>query len=322
MGDGVTAAARHGGGRTRRLSPKVRRLLREQGLDASQVEGTGVGGRITPSDVQRRAGTDGRARPAQRPGRGARPVLASPLARRLLRDAGVDPRRVVGTGPGSSITRRDAARAIDEARAPTTTDDVATLEVEVDLTRLLLGVAAARDVVRRRTGVELTPLAPVVHAACRSLRRHPVCNGSPAPRDDEPTEQRDVDLGVVTGGGEVLSPMLACAQDLTVTALAERIARLREGDGGRGDPGTFTVRDGPEATLAWDRQAAALALGPVEQRSVTIADEFGHDAVTTRWQATLQLAHDPRRIDDRAAAAFLDDLRRELESVDLLAGVA
>ena len=324
MGDRVTTAARDRGGRSRRLSPKVRRLLREHDLEAARVRGTGIGGRITPADVERRAHGSA-TRPAPRPGRGARPVLASPLARRLLREAGVDPVEVTGTGPDHGVTGRDAARAIERARSATTaSEDVATLAVDVDLTRLLLDVAAARDAFRRRTGTELTPLAPVVHATCRSLRRHPVCNGSHAPTEGGAAAQHDVDLGIVTPDGDLLAPTLACAQDLTVTALAERIARLR-GGGGETDgdrTGTFTVGEGRVATLSWERQAAALALGPVEQRSVTIADEFGHDAVTTRWQATLHLAHDPRRVDEDAATAFLADLRRELESVDLLAGAA
>ena len=314
MATTTTTGARSAPAAGLRLSPKVRRLLREHGLQPGDVEGTGRAGRITPGDVERRVGgRRGGTRPGRRPDRGSGPVLASPLARRLLREAGIAPADVAGTGPGHSVTRADATRAIRRARTATPSDR-ATATVEVDLTRLLHATAAARHEVSRTRGVDLPPLAAIAHATCRSLRRHPELNGA---GPDDPGPHRDVDLRVVADDAAV-TPTIACAQDLTVAALAERLARpAADGDGGS----TFTIGEGEPRATATDR-TAALHVGTPAQRPVALADEFGGDTTATRWRAPLRLTYDPDRVDGPTARAFLTDLARELETVDLLAGVA
>jgi pyruvate dehydrogenase E2 component (dihydrolipoamide acetyltransferase) len=108
--------------RDRRLSPRVRRLLGEHGLEPEGIRGTGPGGRITPADVQRAAAGPGE-------GPSWRGLRLSPLVRRLLREHDLDPRRLSGSGPGGRVTPDDvraaAAATPDEPTAATPTPEPA-----------------------------------------------------------------------------------------------------------------------------------------------------------------------------------------------------
>jgi pyruvate dehydrogenase E2 component (dihydrolipoamide acetyltransferase) len=115
----------------RRLSPKVRRLLRERELEASGVTGSGTRGRITPADVlafRPETTPTARTRPSSErthPAAPRRRVVASPLVRRLLREAGLTVAEVEGTGPAGRVTRDDVRRAA-EATGPVSRDLPAT----------------------------------------------------------------------------------------------------------------------------------------------------------------------------------------------------
>ncbi len=301
-----------------RLSPKVRRLLREHDLEPTDVTGTGTRGRITPGDVDRTARGDHGRRPTTPPRRGR--ALASPLARRLLRDAGLGPEDIAATGP---VTADLARREIDRARGRDVAvgDAPGTVTIDLDLTRLLHGVGRLHQPVLRRTGIELTPLAPLAHAVCRALRRHP---GVHAP--DRPDQQRDVDLALVQPAADgAVTTVVACAQDLTVPALAARAAHGRAGQDA--DPAAHAsfalVGDGWGDTPDGSRvdSPLRLTLSAAEQRQVAGADEFGGATTSTRWIASAHLAYDASQLGAGPVEQFLDDLRRELETVDLLAAV-
>jgi pyruvate dehydrogenase E2 component (dihydrolipoamide acetyltransferase) len=111
----------------RRLSPKVRRLLRERELEASGVTGSGRRGHITPADVlafrPETTPTDHTRPSSERthPAAPSRRVVASPLVRRLLRETGLTVAEVEGTGPAGRVTRDDVRRAA-EATGPVSRD--------------------------------------------------------------------------------------------------------------------------------------------------------------------------------------------------------
>lgn len=303
------------------LSPKVRRLLRDNGIEPGAVTGTGRRGRITPDDVERSARGPDHTRPRGRTGRREGRVLASPLARRLLRDHGLSPHDIAASGP---ITRRVVEDAISRGAAAARQDGWTTITRQVDLTRVLHAVGGAHARVQRRTGVELTTSAPIAHAVCRSLRRTPALHTS-----GEPPAPRDVDLAVVLDGTDgPVAPVLPCAQDLTVEGLAARLAAHRtEPDGATGAPSFALAGDGWRETPAVPAGllpdgTATLVVDRAQQQAVTTADEFGGDTTSTRWLTTLRLSHDARRVDATTAERFLDDLTQELETVDLLAAVA
>lgn len=366
-----------------RLSPKVRRLLREHDLDPTDIPATN-GGRVTVSDVEqvvrdRRAGGPGAG--ASQSTRRPRTTVASPLVRRLLRDGGVGPHQVVATGTGGRVTREDAERAVEAARRQTQTagdrgtsvppaapaaarGDTAgrsetvelprtrrtiaermheslrttaqlTAVVEVDMTRLMTAHAAVRDQVQRRTGVPLTPLAPIAHAACRVLRRHPVLNASIALEEGTATYHRDVHLGIAVDTEHgLMVPTVRRAQDLTVAALSERIAdlaeraRTRELTPDEISGGTFTITNTGSRGVMLDTpilnppQVGILATTLIEKRPVVVTDEFGGDTLAIRRMSYLCMTYDHRLVDGADAARFLTDLKHELETADLLAGAA
>lgn len=299
---------------TPRLSPKVRRLLREHGLAPDEVPGTGAGGRPTPGDVVRAAGGHPDARPAPRSG-GTRPPLASPLARRLLRDAGLTLDDVPAVPANDPVTSGVVARLLDErtggSRARSTPG---THTADVDLSRLLVAIAGATDAVRRRSGVDLPLLAPVALATCRALRRHPAIAGD--------VGTAELAVAVPTGDSSATAGIPG-ALDLTVTGLTTRLADLA------GQATDDALPAGTDAFVltdeAWVGTAAAgearpgLVLGTPEQRPVEVTDEHGLPATATRWVTTLRLTGTN---DEATAMAFLGDLRRELGRPDLLSDVA
>jgi pyruvate/2-oxoglutarate dehydrogenase complex dihydrolipoamide acyltransferase (E2) component len=313
-----------------RLSPKVRSLLRQHGLGVEDVPGSGAGGRVTPHDVLRVAGDPGGTGRA-----GGTTVLASPLARRILRESGVDPAGVQGSGPRGCITRADADRAVrgvptqPAPATPAAVTDHGARAVEVDLTRLLVALAGVQDTAVTRTGAPVPPLAALVVACYRALRHHPALASSPA--DDAAARSAHVDLGVaVEAGDRLVAPPIPAAQDLNVLGLSRRIADLRDrarrGEVDTDARSTFVVADAGDAPGA-DAQptpasgGALLVLGPVQARRTTSTDALGMEVVSTRHVATLRLAHDLPRFPDDDADAFLRDLVREVESGDLLVGL-
>lgn len=311
MGAGTMTVAR-GLGDAPRLSPKVRRLLREHGLAAGDVRGTGAGGRPTPDDVVATATGSAGDGPARRPDRGARPALASPLARRLLREAGLSLDDVPAVAANTPVTRSVVTRVLDDRdRAAGAPQPDA---VDVDLTALLTAMARTDEVVQQRTGTALPLLAPVALATCRALRRQPALGG----------DARDVGLAVVvpTNDGP-RAAAIAAAQDLTVTALADRLSELAA-RGARGelaaDDAGFVLTDaawvgdgGPSTTTV------GLVLGAPTERTVEVTDALGQPATATRWVSTLRLTG---ATDDEVAAAFLADVQRELLTPTLLSDLA
>lgn len=138
-----------------RLSPKVRRLLRGHRLAVEHVTGTGAGGRVTPDDVRRAAAGDAS---------GARSRLASPLARRLLRDAGLDLADV--SSDGSPITRAAAERAVRAAAADTTHADGHARE-----DRPAPSPSPARPEVPADPRTQTVPLSPARRATAERMHR-------------------------------------------------------------------------------------------------------------------------------------------------------
>lgn len=315
----------------RRLSPKVRRLLHEHDLQARAVAGTGRGGRVTPHDVLGAAGVPRQT--ARGAGRGS--VLASPLARRLLRHAGLDLPAAARANDHRPITRADAERLIDELSvetdagsplaAPARADAVAV--VEADVGRLLAELAAGDDAFRLHNGFELTVEVAVASAMAAVLVRRPELAGAPG------AASPGINIGFVTTRPD--EPALAVvpdAQYLTVAGLARRAraaagaAAERSGSdeqppAGATEP-TVVVASGDVAS-AGIAPASGLGLLTVETatpRRVTGTDELGHELVRTRPHATLRLHHHGDGTTHEAAVALLEELGAAMTAWSLPVG--
>jgi pyruvate dehydrogenase E2 component (dihydrolipoamide acetyltransferase) len=313
-----------------RLSPKVRRLLREHGLQARAVAGTGAAGRVTPHDVLGAAGVPRRA--------SAGSVLASPLARRLLRDVGLDDTEVSRANGGRRITRVDAERIVDELSAgtanggttaqPSRTEDAA--EAVVDVGRLLAALAVTGEDFSSHNGFALEFEVAVASAVASVLARRPDLAGPGAePVVEAGRSYPSVHVGFVVP--ETDAPSVAVvpdAQYLTVAGLARR-ARAAVERARRGEPApagqvapTVVVASG---AVAPDGLGASAVLGLLTvddptPRRVAGVDSLGYEVVSTRPHATLRLHHAATRVSDEAAASFLAEVATAVTAWSLPVG--
>jgi len=290
-GGSAPANASDGG----KLSPAVRRLLREHSLDPADIDGSGRDGRITAEDISRHVS-----------GQGAQ--IAAP-------EAGGDVRV-----PHSSMRRRVAEHM---ARSMAVAPHVTTL-FEADLTR----VFAHRDrhaANFERQGARLTLTAYFVSACARALRAHPELNSSF--EEDALVLRADCNIGVGTalGSGGLIVPVIHRAQELDLLGTAQRLGQLvAAARAGKLTPenvrgGTFTISNhGVGGSLLAapivinQPQVAILGVGKVERR-VCVLDVDGTEAIGVRSMCYLTLTIDHRALDAFQANAFMTRIVSTLE---------
>jgi 2-oxoglutarate dehydrogenase E2 component (dihydrolipoamide succinyltransferase) len=291
----------------RRYSPVVQRIAAEHGVDLSQVEGTGRGGRVRKQDVLAFLESAPMEEPPLHIESPYRPEPVAPAP------AAPAPSPVI-SGDGLSRMRRQIGehmkRSLDTAATCTTW-------IEVDMSRV--------EVARARLGV--TALSFVARASIDALREHPALN---AWLDgDAYTRHTDVNLGIAVSLGEdgLIVPVLARAHELSVEGLATRIrdlarrARSRELTPDDVQGGTFTITNPGQygsimATPIINLpQVAILDFEAVIKRAVVVTDADGNDSIAIRPMTILGLSWDHRALDGALAAQFLATLKRNLENV-------
>jgi len=284
-----------------RISPLVRGLVRQHGLDPAQLTGTGPDGRITREDVLAAlaAGTDhstGQAPPA-----GAR-TEKLPRIRRVI---------------------------AERMHASLQTTAQLTSAVEADVTNIMALRARVRENARARHGVSLSPMAFLAHATVRALLAHPILNGSIDVEAGTFTLHADVGLGIaVDAPTGLMVPVIRDAQTLGPVSLQLRIAELAERARSRRitpddlTGGTFTITNTGSRGSLFDTpilntpEVGILATPAIEKRPVVLTDEDGSDRIAIRHRTYLCLTYDHRLIDGADAARFLSDLARLVDSDD------
>jgi 2-oxoglutarate dehydrogenase dihydrolipoamide succinyltransferase (E2 component) len=310
-------------------SPVVRRIADEHGIDLSQVEGTGIGGRIRKRDlvalIESGAGTaaDETAAPeTERPLHTESPYRPeAPAPAQPGEGNGAAPADDVLPGerrePMTPMRRRIAVHMLESRR----TSAHCTTIVEVDLHR----VAATRRELKEgmaRRGVPLTYLAFVASAVVAGLDRHPILNASID--GDELVYHEDVNLGIAVAlESGLIVPVIRHAQRLSLEGLASEIARLAQrARSGELEPndvagGTFTITNPGQfgAVLATpiinQPQVGILDLEAIVKRPVVIDDES--EAIAVRPMTNLCMSWDHRALDGAEAARFLGDVKARLE---------
>ncbi len=272
-------------------------------------------------------------------------VVVSPVVRRILNDAGVDPRTISGSGPGGSITRRDAEAAV--ANGPT--DDVSVplsngrrrmaehmvlsaqstphgfVAVDVDA-----AVFGELDSLGRITddGDPIPDEAVVALAAVRALGEFAALNSTFA--DSEVVEHRTINLGFARHGDHdgMLVPVIHAAAGLTLRALARRLAdldtRLETRQLTTDDlmGGTFTLMGAPSDHTLFAQpiiiqpQVAVLSLGAVRVVPVVVHRD-GADVIEVGRRIVLGLTFDHRVCDGAGAAKYLERVGELLASIDI-----
>jgi len=311
------------------LSPVVRRLLDENGIDPADVQGTGLGGRITRADVlgvidTRRAGgvpaadaVRGAPRPA--PAATAPPPSAPAAAAAPVARAGTD--EVI---PFTNIRRRTAEHMVRSKATSAHTLVVAEADYErVEQVRRSMGPAF-----REEEGFSLTYLPFVARATVEALREWPELNASVG--DDALIVHHQINLGIAVDLDHrgLIVPVVPRAEELTLRGIARRIreladrARTKKLSADDIAGGTFSITNaGPYGTFLTSPiinqpQIAILSTDGVKRRPTVVTAEDGTEAIAIHSMGLLCLAWDHRAVDGAYAAAFVHRVAELLDSHD------
>lgn len=285
-----------------RVSPAVRRLLQERGLNAADVRGTGEGGRITAQDVLDHT---------------ANRAPAAPVAAAASPQATFAGRRV----PHSAMRRRIAERMVESLLH--TAPHVTTV-FEVDMSAVLAHRAAHRAQFEQR-GASLTLTAYFLAACVAAIREVPEANSRWTDDALEIPDAIDIGVGTAIEDKGLVVPVIRNVQSLDLFAIArdlgELVARAREDKLAVADvrAGTFTISNhGVSGSLVAapivinQPQSSILGIGKLEKRAVVVS-EAGADRIIVQPRCYVTLTIDHRVMDGHRANRFLQVLVERLE---------
>ncbi|MFM9033900.1 MAG: 2-oxoglutarate dehydrogenase, E2 component, dihydrolipoamide succinyltransferase, partial [Mycobacterium sp.] len=304
-------------GPTPYVTPLVRKLATENGIDLAAVKGTGVGGRIRKQDVL--AAAEGKKAPAA-----ASTSPAAPSAKAGAPAAQPSPlAHLRGTTQKANRIRQITARKTRESLQTTAQ---LTQTHEVDMTKIVALRARAKKDFAEREGVNLTYLPFIARAVIDALKAHPNINASYNEETGEITYYDAEHLGFAVDTEQgLLSPVVHNAGDLSLAGLARAIndiaARARSGNLKPDElsGGTFTITNIGSQGALFDTpilvppQAAMLGTGAIVKRPRVIADELGNESIGVRSVCYLPMTYDHRLVDGADAGRFLSTVRKRLE---------
>jgi pyruvate dehydrogenase E2 component (dihydrolipoamide acetyltransferase) len=294
------------------VTPIVRKLANDLGVNLASVKGTGIGGRIRKEDIEAVAPKNAPTAPAavapasSAPVRTAAPVAASPLR---------------GTTVTMSRLRKViASRMVESLQVSAQLTTV----VEVDVTKIARLRDKSKATFEAREGVKLSFLPFFAVAVCEALKQHPVLNSSVEGDQIIYHGAEHLAIAVDTDRG-LLVPVIHNAGDLNMGGVARKIAdlaaRTRDNKvtpdelGG----GTFTLTNTGSRGALFDTpiinqpQVAILGLGAVVKRPMVVRGEDGGETIAIRSMVYLGLSYDHRVVDGADAARFLVTLKERLE---------
>jgi len=298
------------------VTPLVRKLADKHGVDLTQVEGTGVGGRIRKQDVLAAAEGGAQAAPAAEKG-----------ARANWSTKSVDPAKAELIGTTQKVNRIREITAATMIRSLQTTAQLTHVQ-EVDMTRVADLRAQVKEAFVAKHGANPTYLVFIVKAVAEALVSHPNVNASYNAETKEMTYHADVNIGIAVDTPQgLLVPVIKKAQDLSlaeiaaaITDLAER-ARTRKLRPDDLSGGTFTVTNiGSEGALLdtpvlTPPQAGILGTAAIEKRPVVVTDD-GVDSIAIRQMCYLPFTYDHQVIDGADAGRFVTTIKDRLETAD------
>ena len=304
------------------VTPIVRKLAKDKGVDLSTVTGTGVGGRIRKQDVEAaakaaeeaRAAAAAPAAEASAPAAAAKPASAKPEVDTTLRGR---------TEKMSRLRQVIADRMIDSLQ----TSAQLTTVVEVDVTRVAALRARAKNDFLAKNGTKLTFLPFFVQAATEALKAHPKINASIEGKNVTYHDVEHVGIAVDTPRG-LLVPVVKNAGDLNIPGLAKRIndlaARTRDNKVNPDElsGSTFTITNTGSGGALFDTpiinqpEVAILGLGAIQRQPRVIKDADGGEVIAIRSVCYLALSYDHRLVDGADAARYLMTVKKRLEEGD------
>jgi 2-oxoglutarate dehydrogenase E2 component (dihydrolipoamide succinyltransferase) len=295
------------------VTPIVRKLANDLGVNLASVKGTGIGGRIRKEDIEALAPKNASTAPssaaapaASAPVRASAPVVASALR---------------GTTVTMSRLRKViAARMVESLQVSAQLTTV----IEVDVTKIARLRDKSKATFEAREGVKLSFMPFFAVAVCEALKQHPVLNSSVEGDQIIYHGAEHLAIAVDTERG-LLVPVIHNAGDLNMGGVARKIAdlaaRTRDNKvtpdelGG----GTFTLTNTGSRGALFDTpiinqpQVAILGLGAIVKRPMVVKGEDGGETIAIRSMVYLALSYDHRVVDGADAARFLVALKERLE---------
>ncbi len=314
----VETADANGAGDAGYVTPLVRKLAAEKGVDLSALSGTGVGGRIRKQDVIDAADKAAAAKAAPAPEQPAAPAAAKPAAAPKPAPSPLRGRTEKLTRTRATIARRMVESLQVSAQLTTV--------VEVDVTKIAQLRNRAKADFLAKNGVKLSYLPFFALAAVEALRQHPVVNSSIDQEAGTVTYHDAEHLGMAVDTPKgLIVPVIKDAGDLNLAGLAKRIAdvadRTRNNKIGPDEisGGTFTLTNTGSRGALFDTpiinqpQVGILGTGAVVKRAVVITDPELGEIIVPRSMVYLALSYDHRIVDGADAARFLVTLKDRLE---------
>ncbi|MFR9803071.1 2-oxoglutarate dehydrogenase, E2 component, dihydrolipoamide succinyltransferase [Pseudonocardia sp. RS010] len=306
------------------VTPLVRKLAAEHGVDLDQVEGSGVGGRIRKQDVLAAAEAAKAPAPAAAP---EQPAAATAPTGAPKEPTTVPARAADAPQPGTTVKMTRLRQIIAQRMSESlhTSAQLTTVQ-EVDVTRIATLRARAKAAFEQREGVKLTYLPFFAKATVEALKAFPVVNASISEDGKQIEYHGNVHLAIAVDTPRgLLVPVIKNAEDLSLAGLARKIAdvaaRTRDNtikpDELSG--GTFTITNIGSAGALFDTpiinqpQVAILGTGAIAKEPRVVAGPDGEDAIAVRSVCYLPLTYDHRIVDGADAGRFVSAIRARLE---------
>jgi len=307
--------------RRTKSSPLVRRIAEEHGVDITQLEGTGMSGRVTKNDILsfiESAAAAPAARPSTAPPAAPPSSLPEPVAP-------APPKPLAGDRVEQmSVMRKKIAEHMVLSRR---TSAHVTTVYEIDMTRIARLREQHRDSFQERTGTKLTFMPFIFQAVNNALRKFPIFNAQVSA--DQIIYKQDINLGMAVAlDWGLIVPVIKRADDLSLSGLARAAndlaerARTKQLKPDEVAGGTFTITNpgvfgGLFGTPIINQpQLAILGVGKIEKRPKVLTTADGDDVIAIRWMAYFALSFDHRVIDGADAEKFLAYIKDQLEAAD------
>ena len=304
------------------VTPIVRKLARELGVDLATVSGSGVGGRVRREDVEAAAAAARAAAVA--------PAPVAPAAPAAKPEATREPSPLRGTTEKMSRLRQTIARRMVESLQ---TAAQLTTVIEVDVTKVAALRARSKDAFLATHGTKLTFLPFFVKAATEALAYHPKINATINDKEVTYFDYEHVGIAVDTPRG-LLVPVMKNAGEKDIPGIAASIndlaARTRDSKIGPDElsGSTFTVTNTGSGGALFDTpvlnmpETAIMGVGTIVKRPVVMKGADGADVIAIRSMVYLSLSYDHRLVDGADASRFLMDVKKRLEAGEFEADLA
>ena len=314
--------------RRTKSSPLVRKIAQEHNVDISQLEGTGLSGRVTKNDILSfiESGSAPATPAAPSPAAAAKPAApAAAPAAPVEMPAPPPPRPQMGdrVEPMSVMRKKIAEHMVLSRR----TSAHVTTVYEIDMTRVAKLREQHRDTFYERTGTKLTFMPFIFEAVNKGLRKFPIFNAQVS--GEQIIYKQDINLGMAVAlDWGLIVPVIKRADDLSISGLARAAndladrARTKQLKPDEVTGGTFTITNpgvfgGLFGTPIINQpQLAILGVGKIEKRPKVLTSADGDDFLAIRWMAYFALSFDHRVIDGADAERFLAFVKEQLETGD------